>query len=771
MTMRPCRRLIILVLFAVTASLRAAGADGSLLTGRVTDGDSGLPVAGAHIVVRETGRMTASDSAGIFALHLPRDGRYTLAVRHVAYVTVERIVVVPAGSLPGIHLMLTRGTVQTEEVVVRSTRTSGSAAATPFPVAIPAGSALSAPALPTLPDALAAVPGIALARDGAWETSLSLRGMGRAGVVTMVDEARIETSTDLAGPLSLIAVHDLDRVEVVKGPASSLDGTGALGGSVHFISKRPAFTDRPRGGGQYIADLSSVNGAAGHFLSLEGATGAVAARISGGRRIARNTRTPGGMLENSGYADFSLSSALGVELAAGHALLLTYQRVQGEDAGIPGGAAIAAPARATYTLARRELGALEYRAANVSALLPLLTLRAAHQQIARNVEIIQSPLLTLTPHAVHTTTSAQAEVRLLPATTVLLTAGAEIWQRSLESWRERRQVATGAVTGERPLPVSRFLSAGIFGQGEWLIAPGQLTATFGARHDWIRVHNDEVWSPEYLISNGVKQTPAPGSRMLWAARSARDASWSANAGIVYTPASGLDLTALCATAFRSPSLEERYDFIDLGTYVRLGNPDLHAEQSLSVNTGIRFQRAGSRLQMDVFLNGLTDMVAELPGTFEGRRAYIRANIGRARLYGYEVSVEHAPVSWGILAVTLASVRGEDRVNNTPLPQIPPWSGTGMIGATVPGAGSITLTAAWAARQGSPGGDESATPGYVVLDADLAAVPLLVGGTSLSLRAGVRNVFDRDYRLHLSTLRGVVRSEPGRNLAVSATFTF
>jgi outer membrane receptor protein involved in Fe transport len=165
------------------------------------------------------------------------------------------------------------------------------------------------------------------------------------------------------------------------------------------------------------------------------------------------------------------------------------------------------------------------------------------------------------------------------------------------------------------------------------------------------------------------------------------------------------------------------------------------------------------------------MVAELPGTFEGRRAYIRANIGKARLYGYELSVEHTPVSWGTVAVTIASVRGEDRVNHTWLPQIPPWSGTVMLGATVPDAASITLIAAWAAQQGSPGGDETATPGYVVLDADLASAPIAVAGTSVALHAGVRNIFDRDYRLHLSTLRGVVRSEPGRNLVMSASVTF
>jgi hemoglobin/transferrin/lactoferrin receptor protein len=740
------------------------------IAGRLLDAEDGRPVAGGYVLVRETGRMSMADADGAFRIVVPRAGHYTITVRHVAYVLVERTVMVSGESSSPIEFRLTRGAVQADEVVVQSTRASGVPGTTTFPVAVSSSQELRRPAVATVPDVLAQVPGVALARDGSWETSLNVRGMGRSGVVTSVDGSRIETSTDLSGPLSLIALHDLERVEVVKGPASSLDGTGALGGSVHFMTRRPALTDAAHFDAQYSADVAAANGAMGQFLALEGGQGPVAARFSGSRRIARNTRTPGAVLENSGFKDFSLSGAMACELYAGHALMVSYQRVQAEDAGIPGGAGIAAAARATYTLARRELAAVEYRAPNLAVTVPLLTVRVSRQQIARNVEIVQSPTLTLTPHAVHTTNSAQAEVRLLPFADLLVVAGGELWERSLESWRERRQVVSGVITGERPLPVSQFMSGGVFMQAEWQVVPEQFTATFGARHDWIRAQNDEVWSPEYVITGGVKQVPAPGGRMLWSARSARDASWSANGGVVYTPFHGLDLTALCATAFRSPSLEERYDFVDLGTFVRLGNPDLRSEQSVSVNIGIRSSGELWKVQGDCFLNSLTDMVAEVPGTFEGRKAYIRANIGKARLYGYELSAECRPVRWGSLAATLAAVRGEDRVNTTELAQIPPWSGTIACGAAMPGTGDVTLTASWAARQGRPGGDETATPGYVVMDADVATAPINVTGTTLVVRAGVRNIFDREYRLHLSTLRGVVRSEPGRNIVFSATIT-
>jgi outer membrane receptor protein involved in Fe transport len=51
------------------------------------------------------------------------------------------------------------------------------------------------------------------------------------------------------------------------------------------------------------------------------------------------------------------------------------------------------------------------------------------------------------------------------------------------------------------------------------------------------------------------------------------------------------------------------------------------------------------------------------------------------------------------------------------------------------------------------------------------VPVPAGGAAVRFRVGVDNVFDRAYRLHLSTLRGVVKLEPGRNWFAAATASF
>ncbi|RPH38071.1 TonB-dependent receptor, partial [bacterium] len=503
--------------------------------------------------------------------------------------------------------------------------------------------------------------------------------------------------------------------------------------------------------------------------AVDATTDRIAARISGSVRHAKDTQTPAGPLANSHYNDFSLSGSLGVGLGAQQTLLLTYQRVQAEDTGIPGGSPIAVTASARYTLARRELVGAEYRIPHISSAIPLLTLRAQRQEIARAVEIVNANLSIVTPHAVHTMLSGQAEARIVPLPSMLLTAGAEAWQRKLDSRREKRAGRT--LTGERPLPLSWYTSAGLFIHNEWSVDPDRLTVTCGARYDWIRITNNAVLNPEYVIANGVMNPSPSDQRALWRSGSQRDGSWSAHAGVLYALTSAIDLTALGSAAFRSPSLEERYEYIDLGTVVYLGDPALSSERSLCVNAGLRVHSDPVNVHADLFLNSMSNLVSQVPGLYENRTAYYRTNIGKARLYGFEVEAEAALTSWSALRVSAAYVRGRDTYTDRNLLQIPPFNGKVEFRGIADRLGTFTLSVPWATGQNEPGAGESATPGHALVDAGFASRRLAFGITDISVRAEVRNLFNKEYRNHLSTLRGIVRLEPGRSLVLSTTLEF
>ena len=264
------------------------------------------------------------------------------------------------------------------------------------------------------------------------------------------------------------------------------------------------------------------------------------------------------------------------------------------------------------------------------------------------------------------------------------------------------------------------------------------------------------------------QTAPPGQQILWNKTSARDGSWSANGGLSYALNSDLDLTSLISTAFRSPSLEERFEYLNLGSIVHVGNPYLRSEKSVSVNAGFRVHTDDIQLQSDVFFNHLTDLVAYVPGVFEGASAFIEQNIGEARLYGYEISVDQRLAAWNVLKYYAAYVRGEDTFDHTNLPQVAPLNGRIESSTILHSVGTLDVAATFSAEQKNLAAGEMRTPGYAIVDVDVVSVPITVERFSLTIRSGVQNIFNKLYQNHLSTLRGFIVFEPGRNFFLSTT---
>jgi hemoglobin/transferrin/lactoferrin receptor protein len=735
--------------------------------GRIIDHSTRTGVDGAVVKIRETGTQLITDSAGFFRIVGFTSGRYTLTVRHIAYAGAERVVVAhAAGSdLPSFDILIELRPVllPSDEVIIRSTRTSSAARGVPFPLECVAngGPLLHAPV--TISDVIAKTSGAFLVRDGAWETAVSIRGMSRSNIVMLVDDTRIETANDIAGALSLVDTEELDRVEVLRSPGSSLYGSGAIGGVIHMVTKRPSFRAGMRTGLDVTEGMTSVDGGLSHHLAFENAGDAHALRLSGGYRKAGNTMTPAGALPNSRYSDFSLAGTLGIKTIGSQSLFISYQRTQAEDTGIPGGAPIAASAAARYLLARRELISLDYTMPNISPVVPLLTVKLSRQVIDRNVEIIQSPDVTLTPHATHAAASIQIESKLTLLPNAVLTLGAEAWQRNLDSKRERMYTSTDLLIGERPIPSSSYFSGGAYAHNEWHAAADRVSLVLGARYDWIRVSNDDGYTFEYRRTSMIDDRIPPTRQLLWKKNSSHDESWSANAGAVYALTSSVNLSCLAAAAYRSPSLEERFQFIDLGSLVRVGDPALHPEKSASLNAGINLQTELITMQADLFFNRLTDLITEIPGTFEGRAALVKTNIGEARLYGFEFSCGYAPAPWVSLTQSISCVRGEDTRAHANLPQIAPLNGRVAAAFALRSLGTADLSSSYAFTQELTAAGELRTPGYAVVDADVSSEPVPLGRTSFTVRAGIHNMFDKAYRSHLSTLRGLNRLEPGSNI--------
>jgi hemoglobin/transferrin/lactoferrin receptor protein len=742
--------------------------------GRVIDAATRQPIVQAIVSLHESHQQVSTNDEGYFDFKHLKNGQYTLSIHHIAYASIDRRMTRISAQNDTLIIEMQSALLPSKEVIVRSTRTALDSKKTPYPIEVVADDRLiDNPAL-TVSDALSRIPGIALVRDGMWQTAVSIRGMSRSNIVMEVDNTRIETANVQAAALSLVNPYDLERIEVVKGSNSTLQGTGAFGGIVHMISKIPSFSDQPHVVGEAMTRYESVNTMSANYVALESGSEILRMRVSGMYRKADNYSAPGGEVPNSQFMDFGFSAMAGIKLFDSHFLNFTYQRFQAENAGMQGGG-FADTALVKYSLARRELYKAEYSMPNISNILSQVTIRASQQSIERHVQINQSPshpeLLVITPHAIHTTDLFQTEIKVIPSDDNLLTSGIEIWQRSLDSKREMTNSRANTFLKESPLPNSSCISAGIYLQDEWQIIPKTTSLVTGGRYDFIRLHNDLTYDTLFFTKNNIVLTPINQS-VFWDAKTSESKNWSMNAGVHQTITHALDASIFISNAFRVPTLEELFLYQNNGGQIHYGNPDLLPEKSISIDGGLQAHTALWDCSADVYYTTITDRITERYDTLRIIPALVQTNIGSARIYGYEVSADVSISSSLVFHSTLACVRGEDTKNHANLPQISPLEGSAFIDYLLQNIGTIHFRCDVTADQNLilPGTDMR-TPGHTVYDINFVSTPQIFAGTNITVRAGIQNIFDKAYRNHLSTLRGNMKDEPGRNYYLSANVAF
>ncbi|MCW8158766.1 TonB-dependent receptor [Stutzerimonas stutzeri] len=88
----------------------------------------------------------------------------------------------------------------------------------------------------SVPELLRRVPGVQVGSPGG-VASLSLRGTGTAQTLVLVDGQRIASATSGFARLDYLAIDNIERVEVIRGPRSSLYGADAIGGVIQIFTR------------------------------------------------------------------------------------------------------------------------------------------------------------------------------------------------------------------------------------------------------------------------------------------------------------------------------------------------------------------------------------------------------------------------------------------------------------------------------------------------------------------------------------------------------
>lgn len=768
------------------------------IKGKVTDAESQSGLPDASISIPKLNIKLLSDEDGIFSSGSIPAGKYIITISYTGYKEYTADVKVLPDSTLNLAIELRTSPISLGEILVTSTRYETQIRDVPMPMEVADNYDLLKTPSVSASDVLQTKSGISLTRDGIWATDVAIRGLGKQDVVTLVDGNRLETATDISARLSLIDINDIDRIEVIKGGMSSLYGTGALGGIVNIITKQGYYNDKFKLSGSMLGSYNSVNDGGAVSLSLSGSSAIWYAKVSGTLRKAENTKTPDGVLNNSQYRDNNVSALLSVKPFKNHELKMDFQQYHAKDVGIPGGYPLFTNnALVTYPQEQRTMFSAQYDIKNISSYLLNISAKFYVQNIYRDVEnipyIVQTVLsgsttkkisvLDITPHAWHYTKGGEVKSEWMLFKTNHVTAGIDVWQRNLDSKRERdqridvfdstgNQISTTLQTiGDRPIPVSYSRNIGAYAQDEVKALEKKITLTFGGRIDQNKIYNDLTLNPEYTITNGVRNNTPAGQTILWQPAQSTDYSWSGNAGVLYSLFNNVDLSFDAARSFRSPSLEERYQYIDLGNLVRLGNPYLKPEQGYFFDLGLRVWKSRVSFTGSTFFNLLKDLVIEVPGTYEGRAAMIKTNAGRSRLYGFDLNLEYNFYKEMVFYATSSYVRGQDIENNVDLPQIPPLNGRIGFRSPITKYLNADITAVYFTRQDKIASGEIATPGYVYWNLSLNSVTLKLGRMGIRFFGGIENALNKSYRDHLATNRGYITSEPGRNFYLKANVTW
>ena len=512
-----------------------------------------------------------------------------------------------------------------DPIVVTATRTETELSLIGSAVEIISGEELRSRGASTLLEALASVPGVVITRNGpaAGTGSVLLRGAKGEHLLVLVDGVEVN---DPLGPVgsfdwNVISADAIERIEVVKGPQSTLYGSDAIAGVIHIITRRIAESGRT---------LTLEAGSYGTLNATAGLSGSISGtgyQLEVGRRqlgrVSSASDSYSGNTEEDGWGMWSGAARLNRSLGSGEVTATIRGSRSGFDIDDFGGPFGDDPNNRSW---KADLsGTLVYRSAiNAGWEQRLLlggsrTHRWGHDQSdpAHPDEEMNSDFRGRIQTGEWHHTARLDGHRLAFGVSVERESGSSSYRSSV----------AGFTYSER-VPESSQWETALYLQDQFGV--GASTVTVGGRLDR---YTDYGAQPTYRIALSV-------------------------------PIGGLRARASLGSGFKAPSIYQRFSPL-------YGSAELDAERSTAWDLGVRAPIAGrGYFELGRYRQRVADLIDFVtdPVTFLGRYE----NRGKVDLSGWEASARFAVSARLGLEGSLTRIETEDRLSNEPLLRRPEW---------------------------------------------------------------------------------------------------
>ena len=732
-------RLVLFAIFLMYFIEGSSFARNISISGEVIDAETETPLMDVHVSLlrdREGTSLFRTGKTGEFRFDKIAPGTYTLRFERAGYEASDQEIIVET-DLMTMTVKLERNPLQLGEVVV----TPGDEDHAHFEKTTDLN--LSAQELDqqmgaTIAETLSGEVGVAQRTMGRTTARPVIRGMGGDRLLILEDGGRTgDKSGSSADHAVAIDPTTATNIEIIRGAASLIYGAGTLGGVVNVKRETIPQTLPHRPTMNLTFQGESVNSGLTGTTGFTIPIGDLAWRLELNRRSTDDTHTPIGILENTALSQTNFSTGLSMVKDWGHIGISggSYR----SDYGVPGSPEGHIHGVTIDLDRQRYEGDFEYgfqQSFFEKLKLHSTYTRYQHQEIESNNRLgVEFGVLT-------TNVSALAYMRGDAVAGV---------------WGEYRDHATG---GFYWTPHTREMSlAGFYLKQKRL--NDDFTLQGAIRYDVRRVEP---------FKEGIVTRAGPVAQRDFGGVS------SAVSGIYHWD-DHLETGATLMKTFRTPGIEELFsDGPHLAVYsYEIGNAELGSEDGFGTEAFLRYAAKRLKINLTVFRNQIYSYLIQ---TNTGEKDWGSGAAGWLWIYQYqgqdaildgaEVSVDTEIIPRFQVEASMSYVKGTLTASDSPLERIPPLNGKVAL-RYVTHPLNVHFTARFSDDQNRLGEFEKATEGYIVYD---AGIQLAFPVWQLQHQAvlTVENIFDIEYRQHLSRIKSVM-PEPGRNVKLLYRLVF
>ncbi len=717
------------------------------ITGTITDQDNN-PLIGATIFVSDLNKGTVSDKNGNYELLNLPNGKIKIQFSFIGYNTeIKSIEIIKIENNENVSLNI--AIIESQEVVITGGYVS-SQHDNAVKIDVLKSKDIFNSGSPNFMESITKVPGVDMIAKGQGVSKPVIRGLSMNDILVMNNGVRIENYQFSENHPLGIDDNDVERVEIIKGPASLLYGSDAIGGVINFIKEKPA----PIGKiiGDYHIQLHSNTIGINNSLGLKGAS----KKLFGGLRFGYKTHADylqgdGDYVPNSRFNETTFNANTGYTGKIGtFKLFFDYFK---QDLGMT-----VLPVKLLITEQGRKneiwFQDLEHQMISSQNILYIgkfkLDVNVAYQNALRKLQTtLDVPFVEMNLNTI----TYESKLFLPSNNKSEYIIGVQGMSQNNRNLNNRTS---------QFLPDANINNIGFLGLAQYTYFK-KIKFQGGLRFD---IYKTETFA---LGINGTSGYHVSVNKYF--------SNLNGSFGATYNVAEKLMFRANFAKAYRVPNISELTSNGMHGNRYEIGNENLCPENAYETDLSMHYHGRYISFDLAGFYNQINKYIFISPTsdtTATGVSIY-RLLQTNAKLYGGEAGIHFHPKSlpWFHIEGTFSSVIGEQK-NGNYLPFIPAQKIRYEIRAEREKISffkkpSIKLSALTALKQANPSPYEIATNGYTIVNLSINT-DFHVSRQILNFCISVNNIFDTQYFDHLSTLKPLYYNQ-GRNIAIALKIPF